>query len=62
MTPFPAFRKLNDKAVFFNPKDKSEKQTTKFELGDIGRTADNEEKTFSKKRFNNLDLKIIYNK
>ena len=49
MTPFRAFKKLNDKAVFFNPKDNSEKQTTKFELGDIDRTADIEEKTFSKK-------------
>ena len=47
MTPNRAFNKSNEKEVYFNPRDDREKQTPKYKLGQLVRTADNK-RVFSK--------------
>ena len=47
MTPIQASEKSNEKSFYSNLQDKREKQTPKFKLGQLVRTADNK-RVFSK--------------
>ena len=58
MTPLQASKKSNEKAVFDNLRDDTQKQRPKFKLGDLVRTADIK-RVFSKGDSTNWSCKLF---
>ena len=57
MTPVQASKKVNEKLVYLNLRDDGEKQTTKYKLGQLVRTADIK-RVFIKGDFTNYSYKL----